>query len=145
MNKGRLAAIALGMVLGMAPNVVANAQPGMQPQDPIAIYVDAGASTDQQAKIRALAKEFETTARIKVERANNLFKKMHQLSLEPMPDEKTVLATQEEINNLQADMATSRLKLMLQIRALLSDEQRQKLVALLKERRNGQPAMPPGM
>jgi Spy/CpxP family protein refolding chaperone len=70
---------------------------------------------------------------VKIERAQNLIKKIQMFSLEPLPDEKTVLATQGEFNQLQADIAMSRIKLMLQIRNVLNEEQRAKLVQLLKE------------
>ena len=121
------------------PLYTVQAQPS---QDPLQIYREAGASDNQQKAIRDLGKEFETTARVKVERANNLLKKMQEYSLQPLPDEKEVLSTQDEINTLQADMANSRIKLMLKIRGLLSPEQRDKLISILKERRSMNPQGP---
>jgi Spy/CpxP family protein refolding chaperone len=132
--------VAVGAAL-LVPNMVQAQTPTNPGQDPIALYVEAGASADQQSKIRTLAHEFETTARVRVERAANLMRKMQAFSLEPMPDEKAVLATQAEINSLQAELANARIKLMLQIRTVLSDEQRGKLVQLLKEQRPQQPGI----
>jgi Spy/CpxP family protein refolding chaperone len=101
--------------------------------DPTAIYRDAGAQPEQLQKIRDVAKDFEQGALVKAERARNLLKKMQDLSLQANPDEKSVMATQEEINSLQAEMANSRLKVMLKIRAILNEEQREKLVGLMKQ------------
>lgn len=103
-------------------------------RDPTAIYSQAGATPDQVQKIREMAKEFEQSATVKFERAKNLTKKMQDLSMLPMPDEKTVLATQDEINTLQTDLNNSRIKLMMKIRSLLNDEQRSHLVDLMKQR-----------
>lgn len=130
------------VLLLSAPNMVRAQYSPFESRDPIAVYVEAGATSEQQSKIRKLAKEFETTARVKIERASNLMKKMQQFSMEPMPDEQLVLSTQNEINSLQADMANARIRLMLAIRSVLTEEQRQRLVALLKEHRAvSQPGM----
>lgn len=137
MNRKILLAVVATAMTMAAPYVV-RAQsmdmPTTMRKDPIEMYVQAGASPEQQAKIRGLAKEFETGARVKIERAGNLLRKLQGFSLEPMPDEKLVLATQSEFNQLQGDIAMSRIKLMLQIRNVLNDEQRLKLVQMLKER-----------
>jgi Spy/CpxP family protein refolding chaperone len=127
-----LAVVTVAGLFAGAPNMVLAEQ---EQRDPIAMYVDAGASPEQQGKIRALATEFEKSAKVKIERAQNLLKKLQQFSLEPLPDEKTVLATQGELNALQSDIAMSRIRLMLQIRGVLTEEQRVKLVQLLKESR----------
>ncbi len=108
--------------------------------DPVAIYKEAGASEEQLGKIREMARDFETSARVKAERIRNLMRDMQGLSLEPDPDEKKVLSTQNEINGLTADMSLSRIKLMLKVRLLLSEEQRFRLVQIMKER---MPASPP--
>jgi Spy/CpxP family protein refolding chaperone len=142
MNRKNLLADVAAVGLTAAAPYMVQAQPVPeqgQRKDPIDMYVQAGATPEQQAKIRALAKEFEVGARIKIERAGNLLRKIQNFSLEPMPDEKAVLATQTEFNNLQADVATSRIKLMLQIRSILNDEQRLKLVQMLKEQQAPQP------
>ncbi len=133
----QIAALAFALFLVAPHAVLAQPYPPEQ-KDPIGVYVEAGATAEQQQKIRHLAKEFETNARIKIERAGNLMRKMQQFSLEPNPEEKVVLATQEEINGLQAEMANSRIKLMLNIRTILTGDQRQRLVELLKERKSMQ-------
>jgi len=131
---------AAALFLGTAPNTVLAQMPGQQ-TDPIAMYAEAGASPEQQSKIRGLAHEFEASAKVKQERAKNLMRKMQQFSLEPMPDEKTVVDTQTEINSILNDMAMARIKLMMQIRNLLTAEQRTKLVQMLKDNKPPQPGM----
>jgi Spy/CpxP family protein refolding chaperone len=126
----------------LAPNAVLAQNSPFDSRDPIAVYAEAGASKEQQEKIRSMAKEFEAGAKVKIERATNLMKKMQAYSLEPCPDEKAVIATQEELNSLQGQLGLSRIKLMLAIRAVLSDEQRQKLVQLLKDNRPQQQRQP---
>jgi Spy/CpxP family protein refolding chaperone len=102
--------------------------------DPVAIYQEAGATPAQQDKIRELAREFEKGAKVKHERIKNLLNQMQNLSLDAEPNEQKVLATQEEINTLTADMANTRIKLMLSIRQVLNGEQKTRLVQLMKER-----------
>lgn len=137
-----LTTLAVGYCL-LAPNAVLAQSSLFDSRDPIAVYAEAGASKEQQDKIRTMAKEFEAGAKVKIERATNLMKKMQLFSLEPCPDEKLVLATQEEINALQGQLGISRIKLMLAIRGILNDEQRTKLVQLLKENKPQQ--QQPGM
>lgn len=100
--------------------------------DPMAIYRQAGVSQEQEMRIRQLAKEFEDQARVKAKRMMGLIQEMHNLSLEIDPDEKAVLAKQDEINGVNADMASDRIKLLLQIRKQLTAEQKQKLVGMMK-------------
>src|SRR5438309_1520668 len=110
MQKTRNWALSVALVcLTLAPCVV-HAQvpsPGAPPSsDPISAYKDAGASSEQQAKIRALADDFQKSATSRVEKAHKMMIKLHDLSLEPMPDEKAVYATQDQLNQLSADLST---------------------------------------
>ncbi len=100
--------------------------------DPMAIYRQAGVSQEQEMRIRQLAKEFEDQARVKAKRMMGLIQEMHQLSLDTDPDEKAVLAKQDEINSVTAEMATDRIKLLLTIRKQLTAEQKAKLVGMMK-------------
>lgn len=131
--------LSLLIPVSLAPNMV-QAQPQPPQGDPVAIYREAGASPEQQQKIRDMAREFEQSAFVKAERIKNLMKKMQDLSLQPTPDEKVVMGTQDDINAAQADIANSRIKLMIRIRGLLTEEQRTKLVQILKERMANHPA-----
>ncbi len=101
--------------------------------DPMTIYRQAGVSQEQEMRIRQLAKDFEDQARVKAKRMMGLIQEMHQLSLELDPDEKAVLAKQDEINSVTAEMANDRIKLLLSIRKQLTEAQKQKLVGMMKE------------
>ena len=103
-------------------------------KDPVLIYREAGASNEQEAKIRQYAQEYEKAARVRVERLHNLNKQMTDLSYEAELDEKKITTLQDEINELQNSINSERIKLMLRIRSLLSSEQKSKLVELMKAR-----------
>ncbi len=101
-------------------------------KDPVLIYREAGANEEQEAKIRQFAHDYEKSAKVKVERLHNLSKQVKDLSFEAEIDERKILTVQDEINELQTTLSTERIKLMLKIRSLLSTEQKEKLVELLK-------------
>jgi len=101
--------------------------------DPMAIYKAAGISSEQEMHIRQLAKGFEDHARVKAKRVAGLLQEMHELSLQADPDEKAVLGKQDEINQVTADMANDRIKLLLSIRKTLNPDQKQKLVGIMKQ------------
>ncbi len=108
---------------------------GGQPQrDPLAVYKEVGINAEQEAKIRQLSKEFEDASRVRDERVKNLMGEVFELSLQPAPDEATVLAKQDEMNKVQAEKATERVKLLLAIRNVLTAEQKQRLVTIIEER-----------
>lgn len=117
--------------------VMAEEQTGApKPQgDPVEIYSRAGASPEQVNKIRELIKGFEDHAKVRWQLLINLQKQMRDMSLQVDPKESTVVAKQEEINKVVSEMATERIKLMLQIRAMLNTDQKQKLVQLMQPAR----------
>ena len=122
--------------LTLAPNAVRAQDPEAEKRsDPMAIYREAGASKEEQRKILSYVKDFEASQRVKVERINNMLKRMTEVSLEADPDEKMVLSLQDEINSTQAEMANARIKLMLSIRGTLTAEHKVRLVDLMKQRR----------
>lgn len=100
--------------------------------DPVAIYREAGIDKEQERKIRKMAKDFEDLQRVRLKLVANLLREMKTLSLVVEPDEKQVMAKQDEINKAQATMANERVKLLLKIRAILNTEQKQRLVELLQ-------------
>ncbi len=104
----------------------------MMQTDPLAIYKEAGIDQEQERKIRILAKEFEDGQRVRLALFGNLLKEMRDLQFEPDPDERKVLAKQDEINKVQAEMGTERAKLVLKIRSILSFEEKQRLVTNLR-------------
>ncbi len=111
-------------------------------RDPVAVYVEAGINKEQEGKIRQLAKDFEDMQGVRLKLMATLLKDMRSLQLEADPDEKKVLAKQEDINKVHAEMATDRVKLMLKIRGIMTPEQKQRLVQLIQER-DKNPKMPP--
>lgn len=122
--------------LSLAPNMVqAQDATTEQRSDPMAIYREAGAGKEEQHKIREYAKDFEANQRVKLERINNMLKRMNEVSLQSDPDEKVVMSLQDEINATQAEMANARIKLMLNIRGALTAEHKVRLVELMKQRR----------
>ena len=60
---------------------------------------------------------------------------MRALLQEPLPDTTAVMNQADLINEIRGDMHKARLATVLEIRALLSEEQREMLVALMEERR----------
>lgn len=109
--------------------------PAPEEKDPVAIYVEAGAGPDQIVKIRELSKDFEELARVRWQLMVNLKKDMQDLALQPDPQEKSVLAKQEEINKVFSEMASERIKLMLKIRNILTTVQKEKLVELMSPKK----------
>jgi len=107
-----------------------------RPQDPLSIYREAGVSTDQENQIRTMVKSFEEETTSHIEKLRGMLKEMRDLSLQPAPDEAAVLAKQDQINQTQNQIATGRIKLLLKIRAMLSKEQKQKLVDLMQHSPN---------
>jgi Spy/CpxP family protein refolding chaperone len=131
---------ALFIIAVLPPLLAHTAEPedGAEKRDPVLIYREAGATAEQEAKIRQFAQEYDKEARVRVERLRNLSRQMKELSYEPEIDEKKVLTMQDEINQLQNALSTDRIKMMLKIRGSLNTEQRTKLVELLKEREQNQ-------
>lgn len=101
--------------------------------DPIAIYRQAGINKEQEGKIRELAKKFEEETSIRAQMMINYMRQIREMSLATDPDEKKVLTSQEEINKLQAQVSTDRIRLLLKIRSILTAEQKGKLVALMQQ------------
>ncbi len=111
-------------------------------QDPLALYRMAGINLDQEEQIRKLAKDFEDAQRVRAKTAFAKYKELSELQLQPDPVEEEVIAKQEEINKVIAEMATERMKLLLKVRKVLTPDQRKKLVALLSDK-NGPPSKAP--
>jgi Spy/CpxP family protein refolding chaperone len=109
---------------------------GKGPGDALAIYREAGVSTEQENQIKTLVKGFEDETTGRIDTLRKMLKEMRDLSLQPTPDETAVLTKQDQINRLQNEIATGRIKLLLKIRGMLSKEQKQKLVDLMQKSPN---------
>jgi Spy/CpxP family protein refolding chaperone len=135
-----LIAALLGLTTMILPAVQADEQSGSaQPsRDPVARYVEAGASPEQVKKIRELGKDFDDHSKVRWQLLMNLQKQMREFSTQADADESTVIAKQEEINKVVGEMSTERIKLMLKIRSILTPEQKQKLVDLMQQQQKAQ-------
>jgi Spy/CpxP family protein refolding chaperone len=109
----------------------------MVKRDPLKIYRESGIDSEQEQKIRRLAKEFEDQQRVRLRLLGNMLKDMRSLELEPAPDEDKVMAKQGEINKVQNEINNERIKLLLAIRNVLTVEQKQRLVSNI-QRLSGQ-------
>jgi Spy/CpxP family protein refolding chaperone len=134
-----LLSLAAGLIV-MTPNMViaqdasgAPSTPGAtQGRDPLAVYQAVGASPDQMTTIKGHVDTFNNGQSQRGKALWSLMRDMHQLSLQPSPDENAVLSKQNEINQTGAAMATEKMKLMLKIRSVLTPDQRAKLVQLMQ-------------
>lgn len=108
-------------------------------RDPIEIYKKAGITEQQEEKIRTLAVEFENGMAAKADQVLGLLHEMRQLSGMANLDEKRIINTQKEINRLQGEMSLERVQLLINIRRMLSAEQREKLVKQMEKSRSSKP------
>lgn len=110
---------------------------GSTATDPMAIYRDAGINLEKERKIRQLAGEFEGMQRVRLKLLSNLLDDMKQFELQTDPDPKAVMEKQNEINKLSATMANDRVKLLLEIRDVMSHDEKERLVESLQRGPSG--------
>lgn len=138
MKTKNLFALAAATVLSLSSSGFALAQGGdasqdPRMQDPLALYKMAGINTEQEETIKTLAKDFESTQRVRVKTLVALYQQLKQIQLQPDPPEDQAIAKQEEINKLTGEMSTDRIRLLLKVRKVLTPEQRKKLIAIMTE------------
>lgn len=143
MKTNRLFALLTAAFLSLSSTGFAQAQGGgdsqdPRMQDPLALYKMAGINSEQEETIRTLAKEFESTQRVRVKSLVALYQQLKQIQLQPDPPEDQAIAKQEEINKLTGEMSTDRIRLLLKVRKVLTPEQRKKLISIMTE----EPAQP---
>lgn len=102
--------------------------------DPLAIYREAGATAEQETKIRQLAGDYEKSAKVRLQRIRNLSNQLKEESFVADLDEKKILGLQEEMNTLHTGLCLDRIKLLINIRQVLDSDQRAKLVQLMREK-----------
>ena len=107
--------------------------PPPRARDPLSIYREAGINSDQENQIKELAKQFEEANATRLQSVMTQLQEMKELSLKPDPDEQAVIAKQEQISKLQAEMGMERIKLLLKIRHVLNAQQKQKLVEIMQK------------
>ena len=79
--------------------------------------------------------DFESKAQTKYLSLMEAAKEMQRLSIDPNLDEEKMLATQDKINKISAEMSNDRIKQLIACRKVLTPDQRTKLVEILKKRR----------
>ena len=102
--------------------------------DPAAIYIEAGANSDQAKQIRELRKNLEKLSQTKGAEAIGFYKELHDLTIKAELDEPKILAIQSKLNVLQSDMAMEKTKTLINIRKLLTAKQRENLAAIISKR-----------
>jgi len=132
--EGILAAATLAVLVTSSAAWAQQPQGPGEGEDPVSIYKEAGINPDQEGQIRKLARDFESAQRVRSKTVYGYLREMSEIQLEPDPAEEKVLAKQKDINDITATMANERVKLMLKIRAILTPEQKQRLVKLIKDR-----------
>lgn len=126
-----LAVAVLGLTtLGVRAQSDAGGAPSAARRDPLASYRAVGIDKEQESKLLGIAKEFESEMMAKTNHLIALMKDMHALSLQPDPEQNTVLAKQDEINKVNGDIAIARVKLVMRMRGVLTPEQRKKFIQL---------------
>lgn len=94
-----------------------------------------GLDEQTRQRIRQIVEESRTHGQTIRESLHQAHTDMRQLLEQDMPDETAVLQQAEKIGNLHIEKQKNRLRAMLQIRALLTPEQRQALTKLRREDR----------
>ena len=110
-----------------------HAPPSTISQSRLAIYRAAGADTTQEAKLIELTREFEAAVTPKARSLVKLLQEMRSLSRQADPDPQMVLKKQDEINRINSEMSLARITLTLQMRHVLTAEQRKKLIQLIEQ------------
>ncbi len=101
--------------------------------DPLQLFLEAGITNDQETKMRQMANQFEETVKAKNAEAGQWFTQLKQYTLEPNPDEYKYLHCQEEINKIHSDVSMLHAKFILSLRGVLTQPQKEKLVAMMKQ------------
>lgn len=100
--------------------------------DRLGMFRAAGINKEQEAQLMSLTKEYENALLPKTRDLITAMREMHSLSLQPDPDPKVVLAKQDDINKINGELSLDRVKFAMKMRAILTPEQKQKYVELMK-------------
>ena len=132
------------LLLGLSVSGASGEQPGRSRQagPPAARFIEKHAEqlgideTTRQA-IQGLVEEARTRGRETRASLKQARTELRGLLEQDSPDEAAVMQHAERLGALRTEVRKNRLRAMLQIRALLTPEQRQALTALRQERRSG--------
>jgi Spy/CpxP family protein refolding chaperone len=101
--------------------------------DPLAAYKATGINASQESKLKELLADFEALTADKGKTMIQLMNEMRAISLQPDANEQIALSKQNEINKVNNQMSDERIKLMFKMRAVLTADQRAKLVKQMQE------------
>ena len=132
------------LLLGLSVSGASGEQPGRSRHagPPAARFIEKHAEqlgideTTRQA-IQGLVEEARTRGRETRASLKQARTDMRELLEQDSPDEAAIMQHAERLGALRTEVRKNRLRAMLQIRALLTPEQRQALTALRKEKRPG--------
>ena len=96
---------------------------------------ELGLDAATQAKIREISDQSRQQSQPAIDELRSLHEGMHQLLLSDSPDTQQVLSQADRIGAAETQLRKQRLTSMLEIRALLTPEQRQKLVQIFEDKR----------
>ncbi len=119
-------------------------QAGSSGNDPLQLFIEAGINNEQESKMRQMANQFEETVKAKNAEAGQWFTQLKQYTLEPNPDEYKYLHCQEEINKIHSEVSMLHAKFILSLRSVLTQPQKEKLVALMQQHLQQQAGGGPG-
>ncbi len=137
-----LTVIIYGCIL-TSPAVQAQSTSPGTTRDPLSLYINAGANPQQISKIKSIIQGFMNEQDQKAQALWELIHDMHDLSFQPAPSLSVVMAKQDQINKSSAEMANAKVKLMLQIRDVLTLPQKQRLVQIMRQASAAQAAAAP--
>jgi Spy/CpxP family protein refolding chaperone len=134
---------------GSSPRGWRHGPPGPPPIDELLERhaQELGLDAALQAKIREIAAQARQQAQPALDEMHSLHEGMHQLLVSDSPDSQQVMSQADRIGAAETQLRKQRLATMLEIRALLTPEQRQKLVQIFEDKRargGGRNWGPPG-
>ena len=134
---GAQEAAAPGAQSGSGPRVWRHGPQGPPPIDELLERhaEELGLDAATQAKIRDSAAQARQQAQPTLDELRTLHEGMHQLLVSGSPDSQQVMSQADRIGAVETQLRKQRLATMLEIRALLTPEQRQKLVQIFEDKR----------
>ncbi len=100
--------------------------------DPLDQYKQCGINKDQELKLKQTFQQFKDWQAKKGLEHDKYEQQMRQLSLMPEVEENRLLAIQEQLNKINSDYSIRHVKLVYELRRILTPQQRQKLIASMK-------------
>ncbi len=130
--------LSLSLLIAMSLLPTSLAQPNTQQapggeRDPLQLFKEAGIDANQETTMRNMAKEFEDKVNAKNTEARQWFSQLKDLTLQVNPDEAKYLHCQEEINKIHSEVSMMHAKFILDLRNVLNQSQKEKLIAIMQQ------------